>query len=92
MSQVIVRDDRVPDLDGALAELVGFWPPFRQRLPNGTRYGCDSLRVDVRVIETGDIWFAVWASRCTPRTRLARDLIAAHGRGCPRVNRRSRTP
>lgn len=88
MSQVFVREDRLPSLDGKLAELVWFRPSYRIVLADGTSIAQDGLQVDVRVIETGEVWCGVWASRCTPRTRLARELLEAHGPGGPRSNRR----
>jgi hypothetical protein len=85
-ASVFVREDRLPALDGVYAEIVGFRPAFRKSA-NGFLFSRDALMVEVRVIKTGAIYYGVWASRCSPLTSLARELIAAHGPGCPKQNR-----
>ena len=71
MKGFIVRVDyeQIPALHRRVSELVDFRPSTR--LQRG-------LMVDVRVIETGEIWCRLWASRCMPLTKQARELLEAH--------------
>ena len=64
---VMVDEDRVPDLDHKLAELVAVYPPTRT---------VGGWKVDLRSVETGEVWYFVWASCCKPLTKLAREMLA----------------